>query len=375
VIATLGVFLFHVSDVFNTGGFEIKNAERSEAITIIQGLFFPWGMPLFFLVAGAGSWFALRRRSASQFTQERSLRLLVPFLTGTLLLGPLQLYLSWRHRVETGLIDWTFIEFVAERLARIGPKLFGAIGYHMWFLGYLFAFSLLALPLFTWLRGEAGQRFVSRAAELCEHRGGILLFSLPPVAVRLALQPLFPLEHDWADFFSFGVFFVLGYLVFADKRFTQFIRRDWWLLLAAWIACMLAFGAIIVSLGSLDIEKAPQTFLELLFWGVAAACGWFGTALMLFLGMRFMNRDSRLLRYGQDTLLPFFVIHQPVILVIAYFVVQWEATILAKLVVVVFGAFVGSVGLTELVIKHVGVLRAMFGMKPRQLATAYLATG
>ena len=28
----------------------------------------------------------------------------------------------------------------------------------------------------------------------------ILLFILPLVAVRLALQPVFPLEHDWADF-------------------------------------------------------------------------------------------------------------------------------------------------------------------------------
>lgn len=375
VIATLGVFLFHAGNVFNTAGFEIKNAEQSEAITIIQGFFFPWGMPLFFLVAGAGSWFALRRRSAGQFTRERSLRLLVPFLTGTLLLGPIQLYLSWRHRVETGLIDWTLGEFVAERLARIGPKLFGAIGYHMWFLGYLFAFSLLALPLFTWLRGEAGQRFVSRAAELCAHRGGVLLFSLPPVAVRLALQPFFPLEHDWADFFSFGVFFVLGYLVFADKRFTQSLRRDWWLLLAAWIAGMLTFGVIIISLGSLDIEKAPETFLEFLFWGMVAACGWLGTALVLVLGMRFMNHDGRLLRYGQETLLPFFVIHQPVILIIAYFVVQWEATILIKLVVVVFGAFVGSIAFTELLIRRVGVLRAMCGMKPRQRATAPLATG
>ena len=74
VIATLGVFLFHASDVFNTAGFEIKNAEQSDLITLIQGSFYPWGMPLFFFVAGAGSWFALRRRSGSQFTRERTLR-------------------------------------------------------------------------------------------------------------------------------------------------------------------------------------------------------------------------------------------------------------------------------------------------------------
>jgi hypothetical protein len=52
-----------------------------------------------------------------------------------------------------------------------------------------------------------------------------------------------------------------------------------------------------------------------------------------------------------------------VILAIAYFVVQWEATIAIKLLVVVLGAFVVSIGLTEMVIKRVGILRVLFGMK------------
>ena len=81
---------------------------------MIEGFFYPWGMPLFFLIAGAGSWFALRRRSAGQFTRERTLRLLVPFFTGTLLLGPIQLYLSWRHRTQTGVFDGSLLEFVAD---------------------------------------------------------------------------------------------------------------------------------------------------------------------------------------------------------------------------------------------------------------------
>ena len=62
----------------------------------------------------------------------------------------------------------------------------------MWFLGFLFAFSLLALPLFIWLKGEAGRSFVSRLAGLCERRGAILLFILPLAVVRLGLQPFFP---------------------------------------------------------------------------------------------------------------------------------------------------------------------------------------
>jgi hypothetical protein len=81
--------------------------------------------------------------------------------------------------------------------------------------------------------------------------------------------------------------------------------------------------------------------------------------------MRYLDRDSKVLRYSQVTLLPFFVIHQPVILAVSYFVVQWQAGITIKLLAVILGAFVLSIGLTELVIKRIGFLRLLFGMKVR----------
>jgi len=363
VLATLGVFFFHVINIFGPAKFEINNAERSDAIMAIQGFFYPWGMPLFFLVSGAGSWFALRRRTAGQFTRERTMRILVPFFTGTLLLGPVQLYLSWSHKNQTGVFPGSFLDFLVDRLPQIGPKYFGAFGYHMWFLGFLFAFSLLALPLFTWFKGEAGRRSISRLAGLCERRGAILLFILPVALLRLGLQPFFPELQDWADFFSYGIFFVLGFLLFADERFTRAIRRDWGFLLGVGIVAMLASTAIVVSMESFDLEQAPATLIEFVLWGLIAACSWCWTAFMLFIGMRYLNRDSRVLRYGQATLLPFFVVHQPAILAVAYFVVQWQAGITIKLFAILFGAFALSIGIVELVIKRVGFLRLLFGMK------------
>jgi hypothetical protein len=232
----------------------------------------------------------------------------------------------------------------------------------MWFLGFLFFFSLLAIPLFVWLKGETGRRVISRLARLCEHRGAILLFILPLAIVRLGLQPFFPELQDWADFFYFGAFFVLGYLLFADERFSRAIRRDWRILLGVGIAAFLAGTAIGMSFG-FELEKPPRMFWEFLEWGLIVACSWCWTAFMLYIGMRYLDHDSQALRYGQATLLPFFVVHQPAILAIAYFVVQWEAPIAIKLLVVVLGAFVVSIGLTELVIKRVHILRVLFGMK------------
>ena len=55
VILIFGVFLFHALHPFDALlDWHIKNAERSGAATAFLLLVNPWGIPLFFLVAGAG---------------------------------------------------------------------------------------------------------------------------------------------------------------------------------------------------------------------------------------------------------------------------------------------------------------------------------
>ena len=366
VLAILGVFLFHASNVFNDQDFVVKNAEQSEVVTGIQAFFFPWGMPLFFLIAGAGTWFALRRRTFSEYARERSGRLLIPFVVGSILLSPVQFYVEWRWQINAGIFDGSFTQFLGSLPWGPNPRIFAVVGYHLWFLGFLFSFSLLALPLFRWLQGGSGRRLASRMARLCERRGGILVFTLPPVVARLALQPFFPYEHDWADFFFLFSFFVIGCVVMSDERFRHAVRRDWPINLIVGTLAFIGGLAIIISTGELDIEATPHTALEFVWWGLVATCGWCWTAFFLFVGMRFLNFSNRLLQYGQETIVPFYMLHQPVIVVIAYFVVQWSLGLPVKMLIVVLGSFVVSIGLCELIIKRVGILRPLFGMKAGQ---------
>jgi glucan biosynthesis protein C len=363
VLAILGVFLFHATNVFNTMPFHIKNAEQSSVITTIQAFFFPWGMPLFFMIAGAGTWFALKRRTSSQYIKERSRRLLIPFVVGSIILSPVQLYFEWSHKVQTGVFAGSFTQFLGSLPWGPNPRIFGVVGYHLWFLGFLFMFSLLALPFFQWVRGGSGQRFISWLAQVCQHRGGILVFTLPPLVIRLGLQPFFPYEHDWADFFFLLSFFVIGYFVISDERLRQAVRRDWPVTLTVGTLAFFGAMAITLSTGELSIEAVPRNLKDFVWWGLFVTCGWCWAAFTLFIGMRFLNFSNRLLSYGQKAIVPFFVVHQPVIIVIAYFVVQWSAALVPKLLIVVIGSFVVSLALYQLVIRRVGVLRVAFGMK------------
>jgi len=374
VILIVGVFLFHALHPFDALlPWHIKNAEQSGTVTTILLLIGPWGMPLFFLVAGAASMFALRRRSNRQYISERVTRLLIPFIVGSILLTPFQKYLEALHK-ET--FQGSFLSFIPEMLADsmsgnwLTPGLFGRWGLHLWFLGFLFSYSLLALPVFRWFQRDAGQSFISWLGRLVEVRGGILLFIFPLALARILVQPYDPRpqEHTWLDFVYTFLFFLLGYIIYSDDRFLRAIRRDRWLLFASGIVGLVAYGGLSVAFGDQAFEWA-RTFV--LPWSIILILAFtlmsWGWALdVLYLAMRHLNFSNKWLVYGNGTIMPFYLLHQPVIIVIAYFVVQWDAGIPVKLLVVVVSSFVITLGLIELLIRPFKPMRMLFGMKARR---------
>jgi len=371
VIAILGVWLYHSSRPFMLTDSLISNPQKSTALTLVFMIFLgSFGMPLFFTMAGAGSWLALRRRTGRQFAVERVQRLLIPFVFGSILLSPGQIYLEWLNK---GWYQGSFLGFlpvlVKDRLHSLvtsfSPTLFQSVGCHLWFLGYLFTFCLIALPLFLWLKGQSGRRVIAWLGKLGDRRGGLLAFILPLAAVRLSLQPFFPGYTDWTDFGYMFVYFLCGYIVYPDERLLEAVRRDERLTLAVGLLSTAVMVVALAALGGQEWVKDPSTPGFYLGWGLVAVNGWCWTLFALSLGMRILNFRNRLLDYGQMMIVPFYVLHQPPVIVIAFFVVQWSAGIAAKLPVVILGSFVATIGLCELV-RRIKPVQALFGMKPRR---------
>ncbi len=134
VLAIFAVFMFHAVHPFDMSDWHIKNDQLSMTVTVILGLLFPWGMPFFFLIAGTGSWFALRKRTAGQFAVERVKRLLIPYIVGVIVLWPPMLYFQWRHLMQRGIWSDSFWNFVLFHRAGFSPMWFGEVGFHLWFL-------------------------------------------------------------------------------------------------------------------------------------------------------------------------------------------------------------------------------------------------
>jgi glucan biosynthesis protein C len=372
LLATLGVFLYHAARPFDLQDYLIKNPERSAAVTVFFVIFLgSWGMPLFFLMAGASSLFSLRRRTGRQFAIERVKRLVIPFIVGSILLTPLQIFISWVHK---GTYEGPFLAFIPAFIESLpGPALseffnasiFRSYGIHLWFLGFLFSFSLIALPLFIWLKKEAGKHFISRLATLCGQRGVLLLFILPAMLVRLILQPLYPEYTSWSDFTYFLVFFIYGYVLYADERFMRIIQRDWLLHLAIGIICTIAiFTAVAAGVG-IEWYSNPSILGFYIAWSLISVNAWCWVIAALYVGSRIFNFSNNVLEYGQEAILPFYVFHQPIVFVIVFYVVQWNANIRVKLLVVILCAFIITMALHEFIIKRIAPLRSLFGMKPR----------
>jgi glucan biosynthesis protein C len=368
VLAILGVFLFHAVHPFDATDWHIKNADQSLIVTLVFVIFlYPWGMPLFFLLSGAGSWFALRRRTWRQYANERVMRLLVPFLVGSLLFSLFQAYLEWSHKTQTAVFAGSYSEFLINRgigyQPGFSPTIFGWLGYHLWFLGFLFAYSLLALPIFLWLSRKVGQRFVGWLAGVCERRGGLLLFILPLILVQIFLRPFFLAEHDWADFVFTLIFFIAGYILYADQRFLQALKRDRFIHLTIGIASTIFFFAIGAAGVAMDWAVSIGTPEFFLLWIVFGANSWCWTLFVLNIGIRSLDFTNKWLQYGQQMIMPFFLVHQPVIIAIAFFVVQWNVGIFPKLVVVVMSSLLISLGFYELIVRRIKPLRILLGVK------------
>ena len=162
VLAFAGVFFFHNARFFNIDDWHVKNAETSVIVEIFTSLFSLWGMQLIFIISGASVFFALRPGEAMRFLRDRFMRLLVPLALGILVLAPPQMFME---RVTHGQFQGTFFDF----LPRFFPSeiLAGSwTGVHLWYLEYLFVFTLVLTPVFLWLKGQAGQRAIDWLSRL-----------------------------------------------------------------------------------------------------------------------------------------------------------------------------------------------------------------
>jgi surface polysaccharide O-acyltransferase-like enzyme len=199
VIAIFVLLFFHTGMLFVGWGWHIQNAEVLTELQLPMGILHRLRMPLLFVIAGAGMWFALGNRSGGGLVRERSLRLLLPLVAGMLLVVPPQIYFE---RLFRGQWDGGYVSFFFERVLQFQPYPSGNFSWHhLWFVAYLYVYVFLLLPLLLWWRS---------AKQAVKPGAWLYALAIPLVLNEALLKPLYPESHKLiGDWYIFNHYFLL----------------------------------------------------------------------------------------------------------------------------------------------------------------------
>lgn len=359
ILAVLLLIPFHTARIFDIfEPFYVKNAGLSVWLSYLVVYFLSrWQMQLLFLLAGASTWYALKRRSGGQYVGERLKRLLVPFIFGTLVIVPPQMYYALLFRSNA---PASYLEFYAQffQIRPPGMSDYTGIGFtwaHLWFILDLFVISLIALPLFLGLKTGTGQRITAGLGTFLERGPAIFLLALPLPFVSEFLPDI-----DDKPFFIYLLVFIYGFVLMTHAGYQRALDRNKWPALVLGLVCT----AILVVADISGVQFADNSPGDILLFFVYNFNLWFWLMAILGLGHGYLNADNGVLRYARDASYPFYILHQTVIVAIGFYVVQWTAGVLPKYLVIAVCSLVVSIALYDLLVRRTNVTRFLFGVKP-----------
>jgi len=360
VLAILMVFLFHNARFFDAEDWHVKNAETSQGFTIFITFTAQWLMPLFFMLSGLSTYYALRFQTVKKYVWSKVLRLLVPLILGMFTHVSYQVYLE---RLTHGDFAGSFLEFLPHYFE--GGYGFGGnfawMGLHLWYLEMLFLYSLLMLPLFLWLRSQQMQPVISRLAGWLARPGAIFLLAVPAVTMQLIseTQNHILFEEHWGGWSMLPhlAFFVTGYFIALDSRLISSIEKHRIVsLISAIIVFIILYRCTLSPAGQQFLDSPPGSTSRVLHT-------WLWLTAMMGFAHRYLTSTNRFLRYANEAVLSFYILHQTIILAIGYYIVQLEIPIFIKYVMVTILSFVTTAALYEPLIRRFNILRFLFGMR------------
>lgn len=352
------IFLYHCGRFFNLEDWHVKNNALSPAITIMLAVLAIWMMPLFFMISSMSSYYSLTKRSQKQYMIERFKRLIIPLIFGTLvIIVPVQVYIE---RASHGQFSGSFIDFYPhyfEGLYAFGGN-FAWMGLHLWYLEFLFIFSMLTLPLFVLGVKKKNARAISHAVTFFIKPGAIFLLAIP-----LILMEMFVGQYrDSIGIQSFGgwslltylLFFITGFFLSLDVRFKDTIEKH--RIPALLIAAGITLLGIVSYLYSLESVGKYQDVLT-------AAASWCWLLAIFGFGSRYLKFNNAILKYANEAVLPFYILHQTVIVIFGFWMINWEIGILAKYLLLSLSSFLTIMLVYEFLIRRINLMRFLFGMK------------
>lgn len=365
VIAILLVLYFHVAMIFATEwGWHIKNGELSSLWLEFNFWLSRFRMPLLFFISGFGTFLALRKRTNWQYVKERYNRLMIPLIFSIFVIVPPQIYLE---RIFNDPDSYaSFFSFYPETF-KFQPYPAGNTSWHhMWFVLYLFFYSVVGLPLFLWMRRERSKQFLSNVFN-GDRFWKVVLLVVPSLFVYLFVYygkgQTNDFINDWPAHAYWFTFFFIGYLVGCVPSLWEAIEKNRRTFLG------LALLAIVTINYFRWNNLEPWTWVTVSpFWEYLAVSllpldSWMWILAALGYAKHYLNKPSPILSYMNQAIYPIYILHQTVIIILGFYIIRVEESILSKYLLISSLSVVFTLAIYEYLVRPFRITRFLFGVK------------
>ncbi|MER5457605.1 acyltransferase family protein [Micromonospora sp. NPDC002389] len=359
VLAFATLILYHVGMFYVTWDWHVKSDHMSPYLEPLMSLVNPWRLALLFFISGVALRFLLDSRGPRAVASDRIDRLLLPLGFGMLVVVMPQAYVELRAKgeIEPGLLGF-FPRYLSpfESFSVVTPT-----WNHLWFLAYVLVYSLLLAACHTRM-SRVRARMGPAAATVLRRNPWLVLVvpALPAMTYAIVLDPAFPPTHmminDWATHAHSLTMVLLGWFAAKSATFWSAIR-----------ACLVPALLIAVGLGAaLSLSSGVDTGRSgTLFTVTQEVYAWAVIASVLGLAQRFLARPSRALTYATEAVLPWYILHQSITVVLGYAFLGSTVSLWIEASVILLGTLLGCAVLHELLIRRVCWIRPLFGLKRR----------
>lgn len=357
-VLAFGLLIFyHTGMFFVSWGWHIKNNEIVTAHEYWMEIISPWRLSLLFFISGVGVSFAMKSKTTWQFIGERSKRLLIPLIFGMFIIVTPQIYFE---RIQNHQFSGSYSEFF--------PSVFSFETYpegnfswhHLWFVMYLWVFSVLAAPFFAYLKNKTFFKFENRFTNYLKLLACIIPLSICYILFRKDWPTTHNLTADWYNLiFSFLIFifgFTIGGQAINWSIFEQYRKLN----LGISLGLMLFSASYDALFGPLSddllwVHILNSVLKMLVTWCmILAICGF---------AKRHLNFTNSFAQYANRAVYPFYILHQTIIIFIGFYIANNNWHHLFKYFFIAFTTF----GICWLIyhfwIKPFAIMRLLFGVK------------
>ncbi|MEW9838110.1 acyltransferase family protein [Mesorhizobium marinum] len=355
---------YHVGLFYVTWDWLLKSRYSSPFLEPALGMIDPWRLALLFFISGAAIRFALDRSSRWRFLGLRLARLFPAFAFGIAVVCVPQSYASLRYwgEIPPGFLDFCRDYFGFGRYAFALPD-----WHHLWYLAYLMTYTaatVLCLPILRYATVNVGAPLFRWLAAGRAWR--LLLVPVLPFCVyTLWLSPYFPkTNHLWGDWTTIArtfTVFVIGFMAAGNGDFWAAVDRA----LQSAVAASIALGALLLAAWLNSFEVGADLGLLYSVLVLKDFYAWSVIVMLLGLARRFANRPSRALTYLTAAVLPYYILHQTIIVVVGYWFTLHEAPLVVEAASIAAATVIGCVVGYE-VVRRAGPVRLLFGLPLRE---------